>query len=319
MRPYRTFVTPDTALAGTEKHRCIERIMWHGLVSPDAVNFDTNTECSGDATSFDVDFTASNVHRFLPLFFYVKADTQWYRIDNVQVNQAEVDFSIDGIGMVSWSGFGTVLTQISAPTFTAGATAVREYSTPTVVSGGTVSNTMSRADFIIQKYTALTVVNNLTAESYSVPITGGNLTINNNITYLTPETLGVVNRPIGSFTGSRDISGSVSCYLRTGTASDAGDLMADLLAASSSTTNTFSLTFKAGGNNAPYVQFTMPNATLSLPTMDVQDVLSMNIEFKALGFTGTTTTTATDITAVNDMVVSYFALTETSDTVDLGE
>ena len=48
-----------------------------------------------------------------------------------------------------------------------------------------------------------------------VAITGATVTISNNITYLTPATLSRIDRPIGSFTGSFDVSGSLQCYLDT--------------------------------------------------------------------------------------------------------
>ena len=53
----------------------------------------------------------------------------------------------------------------------------------------------------------------LDSRTYDIAITGGNITIANNITFLTPETLGVVDKSIGSFTGSRSITGSLTCYL----------------------------------------------------------------------------------------------------------
>ena len=58
----------------------------------------------------------------------------------------------------------------------------------------------------------LTVADELQA-SYSVTLTGGNITVSNNISYITPEELGIVNVPIGHVTGTRAISGSFTCYL----------------------------------------------------------------------------------------------------------
>ena len=53
------------------------------------------------------------------------------------------------------------------------------------------------------------------ASSYSLTLTGGNVTISNNMTFLTPETLGVVNQPLGHVTGTRSVSGNFTCYLNT--------------------------------------------------------------------------------------------------------
>ena len=57
--------------------------------------------------------------------------------------------------------------------------------------------------------------NGLDNKTYDINITGGSLTIANNVTYVTPETIGVVDKPIGSFTGARMISGSLTMYLDT--------------------------------------------------------------------------------------------------------
>lgn len=410
MRPYKTYTLQN----GGELMSCIERIMWHGLVSPNTPDFTdgSNTECEGTSSKFHIDVSASNAHKFTTLTFYIKADSQWYKITGVQVNQAEVDFALDGLGSITWSGFGTGMAEISAPSFTTtgaqtlatpsinasgvltfgtlttapvagqaitingtmstgtiggtavqantyyvianpaptvtscaisatqGGTAVtstastgaftgttvtlssprvREYSSPVVVTGNTASTTMDRADYIVQKYSTLTFTKN-GSTSYTVPITGGTLTLNNNITFLTPETLGVVNTPIGSFTGSREISGTLSCYLRTGGTGDTGDLLNDLLTSSSVTTNSHTITFSAGGASDPRVVFDLPHAHVSIPTLDVQDVLSLNIDFKALPHNGLSgASRATSIEATNDISIDYYASTKTTDTDDLGQ
>jgi len=54
-------------------------------------------------------------------------------------------------------------------------------------------------------------------QTYGLVLTGGNVTITNNITFLTPETLGSVNQPIGHVTGARSVSGSFTCYLNNDT------------------------------------------------------------------------------------------------------
>lgn len=417
MRPYLTY----TLQAGNELRSCIERIMWHGLVSPNAPDFTNgvNNECEGTTTAFNVNFTKSNVHSFAKLYFYIKTDNQWYKISNTQVNQAEIDFNLDVLGSITWSGFGTTLERLAVdPTFstqgnatltgvtvntgsagvagtggvltftstgsniiqvgqtitivgtmgsgtingsatqsttyyvvatngttsatlglTVGSAAVvasaagsltgctvtlsgkrvREYSSPTI-GGGTVSSTMKLADYIVQKYSILTITSNEAVPVvYTVPITGGSLTINNNITYLTPEVIGVVNKPIGSFTGSRSISGNLTCYLRSGGTNPSSDLMNALLTNSSSTTNSYTLSFQAGGSTNPKVTFTIPNAQLQIPTIDVQDVISLNLDFRALPHNGLAgASRATDIAATNDMSIAYTAATATTDTIDLG-
>ena len=62
--------------------------------------------------------------------------------------------------------------------------------------------------------------------TYNVTLTGGNITIENNLTYLTPETLGSVNLPLGHVMGTRSVSGNFTCYLND-TANGSFDLFED--------------------------------------------------------------------------------------------
>jgi hypothetical protein len=142
-----------------------------------------------------------------------------------------------------------------------------------------------------------------TALNYTIPITGGSLTIDNGITYLTPEELGVVNKPFRAFTGTRAISGSLNAYLRTGDDgyNNTGSLlkyMTDNLKAAVSTD--FSIVLSVGGTSSleAHVDFDMPHCHLTVPTVDVQDVVSTSIEFTALG---------QEIDIPNEMTVKYYA------------
>jgi hypothetical protein len=141
-----------------------------------------------------------------------------------------------------------------------------------------------------------------TALNYTIPITGGSLTIDNGITYLTPEELGVVNKPFRAFTGTRAISGSLNAYLRTGDDgyNNTGSLlkyMTDNLKAAVSTD--FSIVLSVGGSSEPvHVDFDMPHCHLTVPTIDVQDVVSTSIEFTALG---------QEIDIPNEMTIKYYS------------
>jgi hypothetical protein len=299
MRPY---INASTAA------RSLDRVLWHGLFSDNAgpaISW-TTSPWTSSASSFRIDVSDTEKHKFIDLFFYIKADSQWYKISSSQVNQAEIDFGIDTIGQITWSGFGKTLTELSsAPTFTGTAgNSIREFSTPLVSSASAVSATGTLADFIIQKYTTLYltntgIVNSTTNTGYAIPITGGTLTINNNMSYLTPENLGTVNKPYAPITGTREISGTISCYLKTGGNFDTGDLLKELLDSSTTTQTTYELNFRAGGNSSPYVAFSAPETMLSIPTVDVQDVISLNLDFKLMPYTESTFTpvTATDTTS----------------------
>lgn len=303
MRPYK--IAAGAAANGGE-HRCIEAILWHALVSPNTPNFASvggNAECKATSTtSFHIDFTASNVHVLKELYIYIKlSDTVWYRINKAQVNQAEIDLSIDGIGMITWSGNGTTLEKLaSAPTYTG----------VIDMAGPTASSTAIEADYLVTKLSTLTIEDNdnSPADPYVIPFTGGSLTINNNITYLTPNTLSLVDLPIGSFTGTRQINGSVSCYLNSDVATGSGGLLADMLAAFGNVKNSYNITLSVGHptGTAPRIEFRIPTAQLSIPSLESADVVGLNIDFFGQASTS-------EIDDVNEMSIEYFASTASTD------
>ena len=129
-------------------------------------------------------------------------------------------------------------------------------------------------------------------------LTGGNITISNNITYLTPETIGSVNTPIGHVTGPRSVSGNFTCYLGLDSSSNVGtstDFFADMTSANakSKTVNSFNTVFAIGGASTPFLKFTMPTAHFEIPTHNVEDVIALETTFQALPSTigGTNETT----------------------------
>ena len=222
-------------------------------------------------------------------------DTVYYTIDNCSLNQATIDFGLDAIAMIAWSGNGTkVNAQATALSITA-----------------TGLNTS--ANYITNKLSTVTLVSNIGGQggtSYTVPLTGGSITFNNNITYLTPENLGVVNNPIGYYTGTRAISGTMNAYLRTGGAGDTGKLMSDILStATTDADNKFKLQFEIGGSTNPVrVEIDLEGCMLQLPTIEIADVVSTTINFFAQGSDPTLATNAYDITNSNEAIIRYYSV-----------
>ena len=134
--------------------------------------------------------------------------------------------------------------------------------------------------------------------TYSLVLTGGNITINNNVTFLTPETIGQVNHPLGHVTGARSVSGSFTCYLNNDTDSSA-DLFEDLLGDTTVVTNNHRLVFGIGGNtpNLPRVEMTMLDCHLELPAHSIDDVISLETSFSAL---------PSNIDNTDELTVKYF-------------
>ena len=133
---------------------------------------------------------------------------------------------------------------------------------------------------------------------YGLVLTGGNVTITNNMTFLTPETLGTVNQPIGHITGSRSVSGSFTCYLNNDTDSSA-ELFEDLLGDTTTVTNNHRLVFAIGGitPNLPRVELSMLDCHLELPSHSIDDVISLETAFHAL---------PSAIDKTDELTVKYF-------------
>ena len=122
--------------------------------------------------------------------------------------------------------------------------------------------------------------------SYQVALTGGNVTISNNISYLTPEEIGKVNQPIEHVTGTRTVSGSLTCYLGSSdvATNKVSDLFKDLIADVNTVINKFAITLQVGGTGTgPKVEISMPTAHLEIPSHSIEDVISLETNFHGLG------------------------------------
>jgi hypothetical protein len=239
-----------------------------------------------------------------------------YAVDNCALNQVSIDFGLDAIATAAWTGQGTTLRQVAT-----GATAVSG-----AFGGGTLTGNFTQkvtdAQYITNKLStvALTLVNNIkdstgatqgaAGDVYTIAITGGSITINNNITYITPANLGVVNAPVTYYTGSRAITGTLNAYLRTGGTRDTGELLSDMLNAASATIEPMAaLVINIGGANTVKVVLDMPATVISIPTVDVQQVVSTAINFTAQGMVPSSTADGNtfDLTETNDIAVRYYA------------
>jgi len=142
--------------------------------------------------------------------------------------------------------------------------------------------------------------------NYTLALTGGNITLSNNVTYLTPANLGVVNKPFTYFTGTRAVSGSLNCYLKTGSM-NSGKLLDDLIAASATNVDpAYNLQLSIGAPNTSgktRVVLHMPATVLTIPTINTEQVVSTTINFTAQGYTDT----EFDICANNEISIKYYS------------
>lgn len=250
----------------------------------------------------------SNKNKLLPFGMVITVDSVTYVIDNCAMDQAVIDFGLDGIAMVAWTGKGTALRQLATNVTYAG----------TNITGGLTGSFTAKnvdANFITNKLSTLTLKSSIggatTPTTYNLALTGGSITIANGITYVTPANLGVVNIPIGYFTGTRAITGSLTAYLRTGTTNSAG-LLSQLLTDSATSAGVepkFKLQVEIGGITAgTRVEVEAPGAMLQIPSIDAQAVMSTTINFTAQGFSNILADNAYDLENTNDLTIRYLSL-----------
>lgn len=129
---------------------------------------------------------------------------------------------------------------------------------------------------------------------YSLVLTGGSFTIGNNISYLVPEELGAINKPLEHVTGSRNAGGTATCYLTLNdtdrSAGTSRQFFNDLVStgAMAKVVNKFEVTMHIGGATAtgnttdPALKVVFPTAHIEVPTHSIEDVISMETNFTAL-------------------------------------
>jgi hypothetical protein len=203
----------------------------------------------------------------------VGGETTIYMVRDAVVNEASISFDVDGITQVSWSGLGSSAIELGFMNATDAA-----------------SRSLTSANFIRNKLTTVSLIGAAglpTNTTYDLTITSGNITFSNNISYLTPDTIGLVNKPLGHVSGTRTISGSFTCYLDE-KSNGPIDLFQNMAQIGATTiTSSFGLDFYIGGgvnNNltGPGVQIKMGQVHLEIPTMSFDDVLSLEANFHAL-------------------------------------
>jgi len=339
----RPFVHGTNSFRDSGQVDMVENILWAALAgqsitkaeddvdttqsSASTAGATTNGAIQFTSTTADVNFVSSDAHELLKLNIFFALENTTYRLNECQVNQVEIDFSIDGIATLSWSGNATTIDQVSEIIEDPSKVLSTDGTTDTGNTDGTYAEKYnyvdvtdsSDADYLKNKLSQLSLstaeqgggasAGGLAAKTYSVNITGGSITIANNITYLTPETLGIVDKPIGSFTGARNVTGSLTCYLDTKT-NGSNDLLKDLTSATSLIQPSFDMSLFMGNasGTAPNIELDIPRAMLSIPTVEVADVISTTVEFAALP--ADTLTAAGDY----DMQVKYKGSTTFSDT-----
>lgn len=309
---FSTYARPTLA---SVKVRSPEEALWANFVAPNAYAAGAwvagTVDFSGAATQTDITFVGSNKTTLGTFNLYIVlgastatsanytdlADTTIYKINNCTINEVTMSFDIDGIATLAWSGMGTTVQELAS------------FDASAAITVGVTSST----NLIRNRVTQMALVSDATmpggSKTYAITLTGGSITISNNITYLTPEVMGKVNQPLGHVTGTRSVSGSFTAYLDEATLGSI-DLFSDISGWTSTITNSFAVDLYVGGKQAaadlpgnttsssPGIQFKMPTVHLAIPKLDMADVVSVNVDFTALPSTISGTDEISKITYV---------------------
>ena len=239
-----------------------------------------------------------------------------YKLANCSVGSASIDFDIEGLAQIAWSGNGQSIEEVAS--LETRATDSGNSITGTTTLGIVNEGISSTSNYIRQKLTDLAISFDVSASTgtlgalnvdgndvtYNVTLTGGNITIENNLTYLTPETLGSVNLPLGHVMGTRSVSGNFTCYLND-TANSSLDLFERLQESRGVITNAFDLAFSIGGSgNTPRCVVDIDKAHLELPSHSFEDVVSVDVAFHGLS---TDLSSSTAANATNEVKLTYTA------------
>jgi len=276
---FTTYIRPRIDDLSTDTHGMTEKILWNALASSVKTDNVNTGGITPTATECTVDFGESAKNQLLKLTGWFKFSDSAidYRLSNMCVNSASMDFDVDGIAQITWSGYASAVDSV--------ADSARPETAASATDGYAAAP--STADFILNRLSTVVLTSSISGSSkaYTFALTGGNVTIDNGISYVTPEVLGKINEPIDHQTGTRAISGNFTAYLDTAALSTSvmyDDMLADINSAAPDVTNVFSIVLSIGGASAPKVVFNMPRAHLELPTIDTADVMGVTINFTAL-------------------------------------
>jgi hypothetical protein len=273
----------------------------------------TNTPVNSltGATANAFNMNASNISAMpdnwnIVFAFEDGTNKQYFRLNKAVVNSASIDFDIDGIATCAWSGFAVDIEDLGDET-------PDDTSSPARIgnlAGAITTGTTGTENFIRNRISTVTLNRTDTSpdDAYSIVLTGGSFSIENNISYLTPEELANVNVPLANITGARSVTGSLTCYFDNSTSGSppdrdkSGELFQDLVADTTTIRNTFDMSINIGGEtaNTPRLELDLPTAHLEIPTINVEDLLTLEVNFHGQVANG-------DVDSTNEATIVYKA------------
>lgn len=227
------------------------------------------------------------------MHMYFKLDNVIYQVANSSVGQATVDAGIEEIATVTWTGQGLNLKQLVGTNKTnaeavfkianANANSLTAAASYHPYNQTTVNGTISTNSFIKNRLSTVQINydDGSGNTAFTLPVTALSFDYNNNLTYLSPEELNTLNSPIGSFVGTRAVTGSATMYLRVDDNESAGLMRKIINDTRTSTSASANANLIIGGTTAPYVAFTMPAVQFDFPQTAIEDVIAVSVNFVA--------------------------------------
>ena len=268
-------------MAGADTYDPTTTGLFDRVAAPAGAVVTSGTTDASTAASLNVSFGQSNIPQLYTtadiLFEIEEEDGSGvitYLLDEAVINEATIDFDIEGIATISWSGMAKSITEGTA-------------AVTSTVNEGTGIDGKSSANFIQNRLSTLTIDgssaknNTAIADSYDLTLTGGSITISNNLTFLTPEEIGRVNAPIGHVTGTRNVTGTLTCYLDQ-KAGGSADLFEDISQSTTDIVNEFNISINIGGTTGPCLIIDVDHANFQIPTHSFDDVVSVEVTFDGL-------------------------------------
>ena len=340
VRPFKSTgnATPTTNAfrSGNSYHTSVETCLWAlfaGAKSYTATSSTVNAAfvsasageavTTFDGTDADITFEHSNKLQLHTPDFYLSLGVDkgtatgatveaLYKLSGAVLNEATINFDIDGIATIDWAGFATLIEDVSANPESKGfISGTTSEVTPTVAEGISATNNFIQNRLSTVTLTNATDPNSNYLDEYTLTLTGGSINFSNNIEYVTPSTMGVVNQPLGHYTGARAVSGTLHCYLDGGTGRSK-DLFEDLAESSTFDAVTFfGLTINLGGTTAstPRLAISVPAAHLEIPVHAVDEVIGMEVNFHGLPSSGSAAALVQTISAANEASLKYIGIT----------
>lgn len=323
---FSTYIRPNTSTVnGVSTALAAEQVLWAMLMGADSYNVTTgnfwssimattgsSTQLVSPSTSPNIlnavntiaaatntfDFSASNVASYPSgnsIIFQVQDGTNYeiFTIANAQISSVTIDFDIEGLCTAQWSGMGTSISRTNSASAT----------TPAF---NTATGVTSTTNFIRNKLSTLTLASYSdpgsptgATDTYTIVLTGGSFTIENNMNFLMPEELGKVNQTIGNIVGARTISGSLTCYYDTDIGnSKSSELWLDLIAGVSGNSpaggpggvpqirNAHTMTINIGGTTGNRLALSLPTAHFEIPTINPDELFTLEANFHAVPAAG---------------------------------